>query len=113
MMGSIGAGAQTMPLGTKMSAYRDFCLMVNKAFRECDTELLSKGDLFLFTIMNQTLVYQVERISAAPANQTFILERTISKDLMTIVSATRDGGIRKRGTGTLLLWEANTFTGPS
>ncbi len=57
-----------------------------------DTELLSKGDLFLFTIMNQTLVYQVERISAAPANQTFILERTISKDLMTIVSATRDGG---------------------
>ena len=43
MMGSIGAGAQTMPLGTKMSAYRDFCLMVNKAFRECDTELLSKS----------------------------------------------------------------------
>ena len=32
-----------MPLGTKMSAYRDFCLMVNKAFRECDTELLSKS----------------------------------------------------------------------
>lgn len=43
LMGSIGAGAQTMPLGTKMSAYRDFCLMVNKAFRECDTELLSKS----------------------------------------------------------------------
>ena len=43
LMGSIGAGAQTMPLGTIMSAYRDFCLMVNKAFRECDTELLSKS----------------------------------------------------------------------
>jgi len=57
-----------------------------------DMDRLEQGDLFLFSIMDQTLVYQVDRVTTAPAEQTYTLDRTISNGQMTVVSATRDGG---------------------
>jgi len=57
-----------------------------------DMNQLKQGDLFLFSILDQTLVYQIDRVDTTPANQSIILERTISNAQMTIISATRDGG---------------------
>ena len=57
-----------------------------------DMDRLKQGDLFLFSMLDQTLVYQIDRIDSASANDAFILERTISNAQMTLVSATRDGG---------------------
>lgn len=57
-----------------------------------DLDQLKAGDLFLFSILDQTLVYQIDRVETAPPEQSIILERTISNAQMTIVSATRDGG---------------------
>ena len=45
-----------------------------------------------------------------PGANTFTLNRPFAHE--SALGATRDGGIRKRGTGTLLLSAANTFTGP-
>ena len=45
-----------------------------------------------------------------PGANTFTLNQAFTHDAA--LGATRDGGIRKRGTGTLLLSAANTFTGP-
>ncbi|MBR3017584.1 MAG: sortase [Clostridia bacterium] len=56
-----------------------------------DLELLSEGDLFLFSCLDQTLVYRIEQIVKAPSNQTILLERSYNEDKMSLVSATRDG----------------------
>lgn len=45
-----------------------------------------------------------------PGANTFTLNQAFTHDAA--LGAVRDGGIRKRGTGTLLLTVANTFTGP-
>ena len=45
-----------------------------------------------------------------PGANTFTLNRSFAHE--SALGSTRDGGIRKRGTGTLLLSAANTFTGP-
>ena len=45
-----------------------------------------------------------------PGANTFTLNQGFTHD--SVLGSTRDGGIRKRGTGTLLLSAANTFTGP-
>ena len=57
-----------------------------------DMDQLKQGDLFLFSIMGQTLTYQTDQIVTASADQTLTLRRTISGEQMTLVSATRDGG---------------------
>ena len=57
-----------------------------------DMNQLKSGDLFLFSILDQTLIYQIDRVDTAPPEQTIMLERTISNAQMTILSATRDGG---------------------
>ena len=57
-----------------------------------DMGQLKAGDLFLFSILDQTMMYQIDRVATAPPEQSIILERTISNAQMTIVSATRDGG---------------------
>ena len=56
-----------------------------------DMNLLSAGDLFLFSCMDQTLVYRIDKITEAPANQIIPLDRNYNEDKMSLVSATRDG----------------------
>ena len=56
-----------------------------------DLDKVSVGDLFLFTYLDQTLVYQIDRIAEAPANQTIILERIFNEEKMSLVSAMRNG----------------------
>ena len=75
---------------TVRKALPDFKLDGPKMLEDMDQ--LKQGDLFLFTIMGETLSYQVDQIDTAPAGQTIRLRRDMSSEQMTLVSATRDGG---------------------
>ncbi|MBR0408507.1 MAG: sortase [Clostridia bacterium] len=80
-----GSGGQMAP-----GALADIGLTGAKVLKDMDR--LAAGDLFIFTVMNQTLVYQVDQVSAGPAADTIALERNRSDERMTLVSATLDGG---------------------
>lgn len=89
-----GGGTHTMLAGSgglpAPGVLNDLYLTGPKMLQDMDK--LQQGDLILYSSMGQTMVYQIERIAAAPANQTIILERSISEDKMTVVSAPRNGG---------------------